>query len=365
MAKPLTRCPECSSKITNRFECRNCGLLFNRYFEAQARKRKEEKAKAAQKAKTGRIVNLVLSTVAIVIFCVGGIYYFNSKKQPQVVTAPDTPTQEKGATNEIVETAQESAQPRTKAPVTKSGNAISIAINATAIIQSPWGQGTGFFIKDNKFITNRHAAEYNEERLEKDIQQFNENQKLITEDQIKIDDLKEQSQTITDTQKKSEFEAAIKKRQERLERKIARHQEDDKRITIMREKIKTPDIVILLSDGRKVRMAYMETSSNHNLALLTILSTGIPEVKIADKPLKAGDPVYSLGKNKTSINGSFSGHDGDGYITTDAPVNLIYSGGPLIDEEGMVHAISILPAPDAKGIGRAVPIATVQQEFSL
>ena len=80
-AKPLTKCPNCSSKITNRFECRNCGLLFDRYFKAEARRKKEEKARAAKKVRTNQILGTIATLAAIVIIGGGSYYFFNQQSE--------------------------------------------------------------------------------------------------------------------------------------------------------------------------------------------------------------------------------------------------------------------------------------------
>ena len=39
--KVLDQCPKCLSKITNDVECETCGIIFEKYFQTEARKKAE------------------------------------------------------------------------------------------------------------------------------------------------------------------------------------------------------------------------------------------------------------------------------------------------------------------------------------
>jgi S1-C subfamily serine protease len=52
-------------------------------------------------------------------------------------------------------------------------------------------------------------------------------------------------------------------------------------------------------------------------------------------------------------------------LQTDAPINPGNSGGPLIDERGLVHGVNTMIIRDTQGIGFAIPIQTVMEEFSI
>ena len=53
------------------------------------------------------------------------------------------------------------------------------------------------------------------------------------------------------------------------------------------------------------------------------------------------------------------------YIQTDTPINPGNSGGPLIDERGLVIGVNTIKLTQSEGLGFAIPIQTVFEEFSL
>jgi S1-C subfamily serine protease len=67
--------------------------------------------------------------------------------------------------------------------------------------------------------------------------------------------------------------------------------------------------------------------------------------------------------------GIFSGYrqqesDGQIYLQTDAAINPGNSGGPLIDEHGYARGVNTMILRDTQGIGFAIPIEKVFEEFS-
>lgn len=88
--------------------------------------------------------------------------------------------------------------------------------------------------------------------------------------------------------------------------------------------------------------------------------------------MQQGDKVFTVGSpvglRNTVTSGVFSGFRkrGDGgqvYLQTDAAINPGNSGGPLIDENGFVHGVNTMIIKDTEGIGFAIPIEKVYEEF--
>jgi len=88
--------------------------------------------------------------------------------------------------------------------------------------------------------------------------------------------------------------------------------------------------------------------------------------------LRRGDPVYTVGHPvglrysvTSGIVSGFREHAGVRYIQTDAPINPGNSGGPLIDRSGEVIGVNTMILADTEGIGFAIPIEVVVDEFQL
>ena len=138
-----------------------------------------------------------------------------------------------------------------------------------------------------------------EDRLQGEIEQYEELQKTLEEEKDNIQTMKNQVSFITDSQEKTEYEASITQREQRLEEWVEKLAKDEEHITTIQEQIKAPDIYIILADGRKVYMAYMETSSNHDLALLTVFETGVSPILTArDDIAGKRSNIQPLGKTE-------------------------------------------------------------------
>ena len=88
--------------------------------------------------------------------------------------------------------------------------------------------------------------------------------------------------------------------------------------------------------------------------------------------IQQGDRVYTIGSpvglRNTVTAGVFSGlrkreEDGNVLIQTDAPINPGNSGGPLIDERGYVRGVNTMILMNTEGIGFAIPIEKVFEDF--
>jgi S1-C subfamily serine protease len=83
-----------------------------------------------------------------------------------------------------------------------------------------------------------------------------------------------------------------------------------------------------------------------------------------------GERLYTIGNpsglTDTVTSGVFSGQRGAGsqrLLQTDAPINPGNSGGPLVTESGRVVGINSMVMRGVQGIGFAIPIEAVYEEF--
>jgi S1-C subfamily serine protease len=130
----------------------------------------------------------------------------------------------------------------------------------------------------------------------------------------------------------------------------------------------------VLVDGSEHVANYLLVSDSYDLALMSLFSG---ERTFIDKPpagsnLQQGDRIYAIGSpiglRHTVTAGIFSGYraqgkDGQVYLQTDAAINPGNSGGPLIDDKGYVRGVTTMILRETEGIGFAIPIEKVVDEF--
>jgi serine protease Do len=100
----------------------------------------------------------------------------------------------------------------------------------------------------------------------------------------------------------------------------------------------------------------------------------VPQVDLhSDEPLQQGDKVfvagYPFGMPFTVTEGVISAPnqpmEGKNYIQTDAAVNPGNSGGPMINSNGKVIAITTSKFNNADNMGFGVPVSQLEQELAL
>src|SRR2546427_6057389 len=134
-------------------------------------------------------------------------------------------------------------------------------------------------------------------------------------------------------------------------------------------------VAVTLDSGAELTAAVVGTDSATDLAVIRILSTGLPAAELAETDslrvgqlgIAIGDP---LGFHSTVTTGvvsalgrSLSAKDGrliENVIQTDAALNPGNSGGPLVDTHSKVVGINTAIIPTAQGICFAIPAATAR-----
>jgi hypothetical protein len=126
-----------------------------------------------------------------------------------------------------------------------------------------------------------------------------------------------------------------------------------------------------LVDGTEFNALHAEYADNHDLAVFRLPADHCPHLWAGNSiGLAQGERLYTIGNPSglaySVTSGVFSGERGAGaqrYLQTDAPINPGNSGGPLIRENGQVVGINTLVLQGAQGIGFAIPIEAIYQEF--
>src|ERR1700691_296800 len=134
------------------------------------------------------------------------------------------------------------------------------------------------------------------------------------------------------------------------------------------------NVQVTTDDGKTYSAKVIGTDPRTDLALIKIVGTNFPYVKLADNVPRVGDWVLAVG-NPFGLGGTVTagivsarGRDigagpYDDFVQIDAPVNKGNSGGPTFDVDGNVIGVNTAifsPSGGSVGIAFAIPADTVK-----
>jgi S1-C subfamily serine protease len=377
------RCPKCKHEQKNALECEACGLIFAKYRKVQERKKQQQAFEAEKALKTEKSgFGLKILQVAVLVVAVAATtFYFTGYRQQETLSRGAS-GQPVVATVAAVETVQEdrplrdgAGQPQAPPPQAMNRqDFIERARNATVSIETPWGTGSGFFVHKNYIVTNRHVVEFDEEKLADFKHRIETTRRLIELERQKITEMKRTLRQLPKGPSRSQLAIIITEREEALNRGLPQFEEEERRLAQLDRKVQPTDIKIVLADGSEHQANYLLMSETSDLALLSLFSGDWSYIERPSEKtgMHQGDKVYTIGSpiglRHTVTAGIFSGYrrqefDGQLYLQTDAAINPGNSGGPLIDEHGYARGVNTMILRDTVGIGFAIPIEKVFEEF--
>jgi S1-C subfamily serine protease len=256
-------------------------------------------------------------------------------------------------------------------------NPIEAARNATVFIRTGWGLGSGFIIDEAcHVITNRHVVETDGSRVANNAVQDPDVQARIVIVQQQL-----QAAIARDQQLRRQLanQPGTNLEQLELDRRIVSMQQElanlpgrfSELITRKVEGSSHNGFSATLVDGREFTSLHAEYASNVDLAIFQLPTTHCPYIPSGHSiGLAFGERLYTVGNPSglayTVTSGVFSGERSEGkqrFLQTDAPINPGNSGGPLVTESGQVVGINTMVARGLQGIGFAIPIEAVYEEF--
>ena len=381
-------CPKCGHRQTGGEECQNCGIIFKRV-EERAERQAARKILVSTPEESGAGGPGRLLMIVLLVAATAGLTWFFTAKQHPAAVQPDfsvaqsqsMPASTPGRSQTAPRTQRESSPaleiPLTDAtPVSMGGNALIQARNATVSVVTPRGQGSGFFILSTYIVTNRHVVEVSDEKLSEMRQQLDKLKGQIANEQERLRLIR---RNLAQDRSGSEEAAFVARQVPELEARLAEaeamYKEWEEQYRLSSNPLTPRDIKIRFADGREEGIYQFKTSDKHDLAVLLVTMPSQNVLKAASEPdLQQGDKVFVIGNpsglSHTVTAGIFSGYrklpgDEEFMLQTDAPINPGNSGGPLLDEKGRVHGVNTMIIANTQGIGFAIPIKAVFDDFNL
>ena len=378
----LDRCPKCSSMVTNPVECETCGIVFEKYLQAEARNKTAAEQTTIKTSGPGkRPVVLIAIGLVLLIAALIAVYFATrspASSQPQKLT----PAPQARSSRELDEKTPESLPAATPAatiqPLEAKGldeDPIQRALSATVSVRTPWGSmGSGFFIAEHAVVTNKHVIAFDETGYQAFKNRVERNRKMIDLEIEKIDEWKSRLRQMPEGPNRKQFELIIQDKEDDLSKYQSLQREDEEKLAKLRDQRFSRDIKIVLSDNKEYPVDHIVTSSTHDLALLEVSSVEgkVLKRKAKDQRLEQGQVVYALGSplglSNTVTSGIFSAYrkktdPDETFLQFDAAMNPGNSGGPLIDKQGNVLGVNTMGIIQAEGLGFAIPIDVVYEDF--
>ena len=378
-------CPKCGHSQADTVKCASCGIYFAKFAQQQALLASPSREDAPHEGPPSgfRWGAIALTAIASVVLAWTLMRARTpASAAPRVAAPPETGLARDGA---------EAAAPRAgaaaghelsglEAQVARTfpaRNAIESARNATVFIRTGWGMGSGFIIDaDCHVITNRHVVETDGARVASNVVETPEMRSriAIAEQQLRTNIVQlQQLRSALEGQPGTNLQVLeIDERIQAMKQELA--DVPGRLKGAISDKVEgsgRSGFTVTLVDGTEFSALHAQYADTRDLAMFQLPANHCPHLEPGDSSrLPQGERLYSIGNPSglaySVTSGIFSGDRGAGeqrMLQTDAPINPGNSGGPLIRENGQVIGINTLVLRGAQGIGFAIPIEAIYQDF--
>lgn len=379
-------CPKCGHSQTDTVKCESCGIYFAKFAEQQARFASRSPDTAPEEPRRFEFGLGAIAVTAIVSTAL--VWALMRDRTPNGATPRGAPTP-----------AAESPRARpvsvTSSPVRSdtrelrgleaqlartfpARNPIETARNATVFIKTGWGMGSGFIIDaDCHVITNRHVVETDGARVANTVVDTPEMRARIAsaEQQLRAA-IVQQTQLRNALQGQPGTNLQVIEIDERIQSMTQDLADLPGRVRgAISDKVEgsgRSGFTVTLVDGTEYQSLHAEYAESRDLAMFQLPADHCPHLEPASsRNIAQGERLYTIGSPSglaySVTSGIFSGDRGVGgqrLLQTDAPINPGNSGGPLIRENGQVVGINTLVLQGTQGIGFAIPIEAIYQDFT-
>jgi S1-C subfamily serine protease len=279
------------------------------------------------------------------------------------------------------ESAARSESPAPAAPATHSNNQpildnpIETARNATVLVKTPWGSGAGFFVDDRgHIVTNRHVVEFDKDALAKLRERMDTLHNALSREKKYLTELEGRIEKLPSGNQRNLARSDFARRKAEYEKYQNIYEELESQKRKVQYYSPHSDLQVSTVDGQTYGISEILLSEDFDLALLSLkgrATASLQPLKPHFDMLQQGEKVYTVGNpsgfRHTVTAGIISGYRdyrSGTVIQTDAPINPGNSGGPLIDQQGRVLGVNTMILKNTQGIGFAIAIQHVWDEFS-
>ncbi len=359
-------------------ECGFCGIVFEKYFQAEA-KRKTEPEQITIVIKEPGNKGLVLIVSVLFIIAVGAAVYFERRSRaasaPVVIAPPVSGIHHDKVLNEKTEIPAPPLMIQAEDKSVSEGEHIQKALEGTVSVKTAWGGiGSGFFIDSHSVITNKHVVTFDDSRFDSFRNRTETNRRIIELETEKLNDLKRKFRDTPEGPAREQLRIIIERNEAEISKVLSYQKNNEETLDKINSRKSSSSVKIVMADGREFRVESISKSSTHDLALLKVYSVSgqVLDHGSTDQPLQPGQRVYAIGSpmglNSTVTSGIFSAYrkiagKDTTYLQFDAAINPGNSGGPLIDSRGNVIGVNTMILGNGGGIGFAIPIDVVNMEF--
>jgi S1-C subfamily serine protease len=374
------KCPKCGFEQETDDACQACGIIFTKY--AKHQERLQQSATQPDPAPRGKILrNTIFIACAVFIGLMSGRALWGEKGQPTQISAP--PAMADNLSPEAPPVHDGTATSSSPSALTSNpdnppftGNPIETARNATVLVKTPWGSGAGFFV-DNRghIVTNRHVVEFDKDALNKLQERMDSLYSALTLEKKHLTELEGRIDSISSDNQRKQARSIFAQRKAEYDKYQTIYDQLDSQKRKVQYYSPLSDLQVCTVDGQAYGISEVILSDDFDLALLS-LKGRVADSLLPLKPhfgmLQQGDKVYTVGNpsgfRHTVTAGIVSGYrqyeQDTTMIQTDAPINPGNSGGPLIDNQGRVLGVNTMILKNTQGIGFAIAIQHVWDEFS-
>jgi len=381
-------CPKCGHAQQDPIKCEACGIYFAKYHpQSKSPAGTPHRSAPDVGANSGLGLGAIVGTVLVTAVTVA--YLMRSHDTPPANPAPRSASvairsNSAAPSNPLGRPAAHSDAPPAESLVGLAAkiagafppnNSIEAARNATVLIKTGWSTGSGFILdEDCHVVTNRHVVDTDATRVA--------NMVLDPDAQARIANSEQQlQQAIAGAQRVRHSWAAQPGRNldvVKLDAQIQTMREKLAELSNLRQnigdKVARSDhegFSVTLVDGTEFTGLHAKIAGDVDLALVKLPADHCPHVVAGSSlSLSLGERLFTIGNpmglTDSVTSGVFSGQQklaGQRVLQTDAPINHGNSGGPLLTGNSQVVGINTMVMAGAHGIGFAIPIETVYQEF--